>query len=152
VTEYAQLVPEGLEYYQSYDPVTGEAHSLMDDYQVVLRGLPRPYLTRLTADLPATALTEDLNLQASLGADLGNFIQVTRDTNRAPDIECADVCTDPYGSGGTFGTGWRDGGRGDGLCAASPGRAAGSTGGIVLLLGVGLALVLRRRGRASREV
>lgn len=141
ITEYASSAPYEIQYYQSWDE-SGEMHSAMDDYAVVLRGLSSPYLTRMTSDMPAEFLVEDLVLAASAGGDLGNFIQVTRELNRAPDVVCSDVCTDPYGTGG--GTGWRSGGRGDGLCSVSAART-GSMLGVFALALAGLAFVARRR-------
>jgi MYXO-CTERM domain-containing protein len=146
VTEFAQIAPDSIRYYESYDPETGETHSAMDDYQVVLRNLPSPYLTRLVSDMPARHLTEDLILQASTGGDLGNFINVTRELNRAEDVTCTEVCTDPYAGESGSGVGWRSGGRGDGLCSASPGRTAPAFG-LLVLAGVGLAFWTRRRRR-----
>ena len=146
VTEFAQNAPDSIRYYASEDYGTGVRHSAMDDYAVVLRGLSSPYLTRLTADMPAEYLTEDLILTASTGDDLGSFINVTGERNRQPDVSCPSTCTDPYAGGGSTGTGWRDGGRGDGLCSASPGRGASSLLGALALLGAALALGTRRRG------
>jgi MYXO-CTERM domain-containing protein len=147
VTEYAQTAPDSIRYYESYDYETGESHSAMEDYQVVLRNLSSPYLTRLVSDMPARFLTEDLILQASTGGDLGNFINVTRELNRAEDVTCSDVCTDPYASGSTSGVGWRSGGRGDGLCSVSPGRTSSGALGLLALVGAGLAFATRRRKR-----
>ncbi|MCZ7677501.1 MAG: DUF2330 domain-containing protein [Sandaracinaceae bacterium] len=142
VTEFAQDATYlGIDYYTSYDE-RGDPHYARDDWEVVTRGIASPYLTRLTSDMPAEFLIEDLVLAASTGADLGNFIQVTRELNRAPDVVCSNVCTDPYGSGG--GLGWRSGGRGDGLCSVSAART-GSMVGLGALALAGVALVLRRR-------
>lgn len=144
VTEFAQTSPDSIRYYQSWDE-SGEMHSAMEDYAVVLEGLSTPYLTRLTADLAVSFLDQDLILVASEGEDLGSFINVTRERNRAPDVTCSTVCEDPAGSGGTTGPGWR-GGRGDGLCAVQPGRAAGGLGGAALLL-LGVTFLVRRARR-----
>jgi hypothetical protein len=138
VTEFAQAAPSyAIEYYTSYDE-DGEPHSAADDWAVVTRSLSNPYLTRMTSDMPAEFLVEDLVLSASMGSDLGSFIQVTREINRAADVVCADP------AGPTGGLGWRSGGRGDGLCSVSPGRAASIGSGLALGL-VALALALRRR-------
>ncbi|MFK7986783.1 MAG: DUF2330 domain-containing protein [Sandaracinaceae bacterium] len=143
VTEFAGAAPDSIAWYRSYDD-QGNEHSAMDDYAVVLEHLEAPYLTRLTADLPAGQLDQDLVLVASDGDDIGTLINVTSELNRAPDIVCPTVCTDPYGSGGTTGTGWRDGGRGDGLCTASPGRS-GPLAAFGLLALAGVAFAFRRR-------
>ncbi len=142
ITEFAQLAPDWqIAGYVSYDEA-GEPHYARDDWDVVTRHLDAPYLTRLTADLRVAHLGEDLILGAADGADLGNFIQVTRELNRAPDVDCPTVCNDPYGPG-TSG-GWRGAGRGDGLCAASPART-GSLLGALVLAGAAVAFGLRRR-------
>ncbi len=144
ITEFAQAAPTWqIESYVSYDE-DGEPHEARDDWAVVSRHLREPYLTRLTADLRVSHLGEDLILGAADGDDLGNFIQVTRELNRAPDVSCPTVCNDPYGPG-TSGS-WRGSGRGDGLCSASPARA-GSTVGLLALLGAALAFGARRRRR-----
>ena len=144
VSEYAmQLDGTSIGYYESYDPETGERHSAADDWAVVTRNLSEPYLTRLTSDLPAEFLTEDLILGASTGGDLNNFINVTNELNRAADVVCPTECNDPYGSG-TIG-GWRGAGRGDGLCSVTPGRTAGSLFGALGLLGAAIAFGVRRR-------
>jgi MYXO-CTERM domain-containing protein len=141
VTEYAELAPASIGYYQSWDE-SGEMHSAADDWAVVTHGLGSPYLTRMTSDMPAALLVEDLVLSASAGSDLGTFIQVTNEINRAPDVVCPTTCSEPLGPMG--GLGWRSGGRGDGLCSVSAGRASSALG--LLALGLaGLALVLRRR-------
>lgn len=146
VTEYAQQLDSyAIQYYTSWDPDTGESHTAAVDYEVVTRHLPNPYLTRLTADMPAVHLTEDLVLGAHMGEDLGSFINVTRELNRAPDVTCPTECNDPYGSGGAGG--WRGAGRGDGLCSVSPGRSGGS---LLTALGLTVAAIafgLRRRRR-----
>lgn len=143
VTEFAGPAPDSLSWYTSYDD-QGEPHSAMDDYSVVLENLAEPYLTRLTADLPAGQLDQDLILVASEGQDIGTFINVTNELNRGEDIVCPTVCTDPYGGAGTTGPGWRDGGRGDGLCTVSPGRS-GPLAAFGLLALAGVALAFRRR-------
>jgi hypothetical protein len=141
VTEYAELAPSSIAHYQSWDE-TGGVHSAAEDWEVVRRGLTSPYLTRMTSDMPAELLVEDLVLSASAGSDLGAFILVTNEINRAPDVVCSDTCGEPHGPMG--GLGWRSGGRGDGLCSASPAEAGSVLGALVLGL-AGLALVLRRR-------
>lgn len=146
VTEYAmQLDGYSIGAYQSYDAETGERHSAEDDWEVVTRHLSAPYLTRLTSDLRAEFLDEDLILGASPGPDLNNFINVTNELNRAADVVCPTECNDPYGSGGAGG--WRGAGRGDGLCTISPGRGTGSLLGVLGLAGAALAFGIRRRRR-----
>ena len=77
-------------------------------------------------------------------ATLGNFIRVTNELNRQPDVACPTVCTDPYGPGGTGSI--RGSGRGDGLCTVSPGRTGTAFGGLALV-GVAFAFGARRRRR-----
>ncbi len=141
VTEFAAYAPgELLQYYTSYDE-SGNPHSAADDYAVVTRGLRSPYLTRLTSDMPAEFLVEDLVLAASTGGDLPSFIQVNNETNRPADAVCNNVCTDPYGGSAT---GWRSGPRGDGLCSiGAPG--VGSMVGALALGLAAMALAIRRR-------
>lgn len=140
VTEYAQAVqPYTIEYYSSYDE-SGVAHSAAEDYAVVTRGLSSPYLTRMTSDMPAEFLTRDLVLMASTGGDLGNYIVVTNEVNRQPDVVCSNACADPYGGGS--GTGWR-GPRGDG-CSVSASRE-GSLAGVIAFVMAGAFVAMRRR-------
>ena len=144
VTEFAQPSPD-LSWYQSYGE-DGTVHSAREDWEVVTRHLDDPYLTRLTADLTVEHLGEDLVLGASTGADLGNFINVTNEVNRAPDVTCPTECNDPTGTGGEGG--WRGAGRGDGLCTITPGRTAGSLFGVLALAGAAMVLGARRRRRS----
>ena len=145
VAEYAMDAPTWqLENYVSYDD-DGEPHYARDDWEVASRHVEAPYITRLTADLAVEHLGEDLILEAADGGDLPGFINVTNELNRAPDVSCSNVCTDPYGGGSSGGgLGWRDGGRGDGLCTVSPGNTAGAFG-LLALLGAAAAFGLRRR-------
>lgn len=145
IAEYAMHTEDWqLESYVSYDDA-GEPHYARDDWEVASRGLERPYLTRLTADLSVEHLGEDLILAAADGGDLPAFINVTNERNRQPDAVCSDVCTDPYGGGSAgSGVGWRDGGRGDGLCTVSPGNTA-SAFALLTLLGAAAAFGIRRR-------
>jgi hypothetical protein len=114
VTEYASNeATYNLPYYTAWDEETQEYIEISEDWGVATTGLSNPFVTRLTADLAVEFLDEDLILAASTGGVLSNFIQVTNEINRAPD----PVCSDP--AGGTTSTGWRSGGRGDGLCSAS---------------------------------
>ncbi|HHH30224.1 MAG TPA: DUF2330 domain-containing protein [Polyangiaceae bacterium] len=142
ITEFAQPAPAAqIRNYQSYDD-GGSPHRADEDWAVVERHLAAPYLTRLTADLSVADLGEDLVLGASLGADLGGYVVVTRETNRPADVSCSTVCDDPYGSGSAGG--WRGAGRGDGLCSVSAGRT-GSAIGLLGLFGAALAFGIRRR-------
>lgn len=143
VTENAMPAGYSIQYYSSYDYETGEYHDAAADWAVVTASLSNPYLTRMTSDMPLEFLDEDLVLQASSGGDLENFINVTNEIARPADVVCQTECTDPYGPGST---GWRSGGRGDGLCAAS----ARSSGSLLSLSVIGLAAVvlgMRRRRR-----
>lgn len=139
VTEFAGALPAEIDSYRSFDPATGASTEAPDDWAVVRAALDAPYLTRLRTELFANELDVDLDLRASEGSDLGTFILVTRELNRAPDIDCPTFCA----AGGAAGTDLRGAGRV--RCAASPGaspfpRALGA-----LLLGLALALVTRRR-------
>ncbi|GAB4210022.1 MAG: hypothetical protein OHK0013_30150 [Sandaracinaceae bacterium] len=153
VTEYAMPVTSwsNLASYTSVGD-DGERHSAQEDVLVVQRALPTDaYLTRLRTRLTPNDLGDDLNLRMSTRGDVGTFIRVTRELNRAPDPVCSNYCAsgngfDPGGST-TRGTG-------RGLrCSASVGSARAGSSGAPLGVGVlGLALgmvIQRRRGRAS---
>jgi len=142
ITEFAEAAPGGqIASYVSFDD-EGEPHEAGPDWQVAIRNIDAPYLTRLTADLDVAHLDEDLVLGASDGDDIGNFVRVTNELNRAPDAECPTVCNDPYGSG-TSG-GWRGAGRGDGLCSVSP-TGRGTALGMFAFFGAAVAFGVRRR-------
>jgi hypothetical protein len=141
VTEYAQ--PYGnywIEGYVSYDDA-GQPHSASEDWAVVAENITNPYLTRLTADMPAQFLDQDLALVASAGPDLSNFINVANEISRPAEAVCSAVCTDPAGA---TSTGWRSGARGDGLCSASAG-SSGSMFGFAVFGFAMIALGLRRK-------
>lgn len=143
VSEFAGHADEwSIQNYVSYDE-DGNPHEAAGDWEVVARGLTSPYLTRMTADLTVDQLGEDLVLGAAAGGDLLNFVQVFGEVNRAPDIACSNVCTDPYGGGSAGGL--RGASRGDGLtCSATPARGAGSFG-LAVLFGSIFAFAARRR-------
>lgn len=149
ITEFAELAPASrIASYVSIDeslpPAEREPHEARPDWQVASRHIDAPYLTRLTADLDVEHLNEDLVLGAADGEDIGNFVRVTNELNRAPDATCPTVCNDPYGSG-TSG-GWRGAGRGDGLCSASP-TGHPTAFGMIVFFGAAVAFGVRRRRR-----
>lgn len=107
------------------------------DWGVAVRGLSRPWVTRLRADLPASALDRDLQLQAAASAvALPASFQAGVLVNRPP---CAT--DDGFYSGTDAASSSR------GLeCSASPGARAPR--GLAGLLALGLAAgVVRRRRR-----
>jgi hypothetical protein len=138
VTEYASAVQSWqISGYVSYDE-DGTEHRAADDWSVVTAGLANPYLTRMTSDMPAEFLVEDLVLQASRGADLESYILVENEIGRPNDAVCWD-------GAGAMSTGWRSGGRGDGLCSASPGARGSMLGAGFVVLALGVSLARRRR-------
>jgi hypothetical protein len=89
VTEYAQLAPVAqLTSWITFDD-DGEAHEARPDMDVALASIPTPYLTRLRTRLPPSELDRDLILRMSESEDVGTFINVTREVNRAPDADCS---------------------------------------------------------------
>jgi hypothetical protein len=152
VAEYAQPADNyrwQVESYVSFDPETGERlGDASEDWGVVTRSLPSPYLTKLRTDLEAANLNEDLILQASLGDTVENFINVSNERNRPAEPVCPTTCTDPVGPG-TIGApgGVRGDGSARGLCSAaleSEGAPFALGGGVAIALGV---LAFRRRRR-----
>jgi len=107
------------------------------DWGVAVRGLSRPWITRLRADLPASALDRDLQLQAATSAvGLQPSFQAGVLVNRPP---CA---TDDGFYSGTDATSSSRGLE----CSASPGARAPR--GLAALFALGLAAgVVRRRRR-----
>jgi len=121
------------------DPVT------MDDYRTAVRGLSRPWVSRIRADLSASLLDRDLQLQASDRDLVSNYYAITRTAN-------APVCpTDDGFYAGTDGTS-SDSGL---SCAVTPSRIGNGTGsrtaGALSLaaLTLGALLAPRRRRRRS---
>lgn len=110
---------------------SGEAFA---DWGVAVAGLSQPWVTRLRADLPASALDRDLQLQAAaVGAALAPSFQAGVLLNRPP---CAT--NDGFYSGtDTTSRGL--------TCAAGPGVAAPR--GLFGLLALGLAAGVARRRR-----
>ena len=147
VTEFAGPAPASIQSYMSRDEVSGVTYFARDDYARATVSLPSPYLTRLTADLPARYLDEDLVLQAADGGDLASLIQVQREIDRPWEPTCPTTCGDPYASGSSDPLGWRSA-RGDG-CSA--GRGAPSRGPWLVIAIAGLALTLRRRRSTGRR-
>lgn len=157
VAEYAQ--PNGsfdsqLRFYSSWDE-SGAMHSSLPDYEVALRGNPTPYLTKLRTDLAAAFLDQDLMLQASLGSDIYNFINVSGQRNRPADVRCDSTPRECPGTsprvtvrgiaglaGGTVDSDGRD----DGLCSAAPWRHGSPWSFAAIAMALG-ALALRRRRR-----
>lgn len=153
VAEYAQPADSyawQVMNYESRDPETYELlGDARDDWAVVTRGLPSPYLTKIRTDLAAGFLDQDLVLQASTGGNLENFILVNREVNRPAEPTCPTTCTDPSGGPGVVGgsgPGVVASPVGDGLCSASFGSrsAPWALAGIVVFA-IGLLTVRRRR-------
>lgn len=144
VTEYAQPVASWsrLETYTSTGS-DGRTHGAAEDVSIVEAALPGDaYLTRLRTRLGVNDLRDDLTLRMSSAGDVGTFINVTREANRAPEPVCPTICAS--------GTGLEPGGsvtRGTGSSfrACSAGRGATPAPGTLLLVVAGLALGLRRR-------
>lgn len=104
------------------------------DWGLAVAGLSQPWVTRLRADLPASALDRDLQLQASSSsAELAPSFQAGVLLNRPP---CST--DDGFYSGTDSNFRGLD-------CSASPG--GGSPRGLAGLLALGLAAVVVRRRR-----
>jgi len=153
VVEYAGDVPAIVPGYTTTDYESGTAvtHSAADDYAVVRRGLPVPYVTKLRTRLPAEYLDQDVILEAQSGGPIGTIINVTRELNRPanpvcpPPPDCSHDSPFPWGSGG---------------CAVStaprrPRRAIDRTVPIALfglggVVAIALGIVRRRRSGSQR--
>jgi MYXO-CTERM domain-containing protein len=109
-----------------------------EDFDLAVRSLRQPVVSRLRADLQAGALDRDLQLQASSGALVSRFLQTTRSVNRNP-------C--PTDDGLYSGTDSARAGRGL-ECAARPGNGPQGAWAFGLL---GLGLLARRRARRERN-
>ncbi|MGE0787446.1 MAG: DUF2330 domain-containing protein [Sandaracinaceae bacterium] len=59
----------------------GTLHSAAQDWTIATRSISAPSVTRMRANLPVQALSDDLILAASPGPALPGLIQVTRDVN-----------------------------------------------------------------------
>ena len=145
VAEFAGAADPSIGGFITYDPITGEEHAAAEDYAVVTRAIPSPYLTRLRTDLPVAELGRDLELRMSTGGAIGTRIDVTRELNRQPDVACPTYC-ESSGDPSTGGTTMR--GTGSLRCAV-PGAGMPAEGGAAgLAFGLGLvAVALRRRSR-----
>lgn len=142
VTEFAGAASASIATFTSSDPVTGEIHRAAEDWAVVDAALDDPYLTRLRTDLQVSELGEDLTLAMSDGGDVGTYVRVTRERNRAPEPDCPTYCAAGDGTG-PGGSSLRGAGRS--RCSIGLG---GEERGPVLALGLALAtLALRRRRR-----
>lgn len=115
----------------------GNIPETMDDYRTAVRGLSRPWVSRIRADLAASLLDRDLQLQASDRAEVSNFYAITRSTN-------APVC--PSDDGFYAGTDGTSSDRGI-SCAAAPGAGTGRSAGALALLALGLGAAIARRRR-----
>jgi hypothetical protein len=149
VTEFAGPAPGELTFYSTTDDM-GMTHTPAEDFAIVTRGLPMPYVTRMRTDLQPANLNEDLVLQARLApGDVSNFVPVDREVNRPV---CPTTCTDPSrpgggvlgGPGGTTGFGT---GRGDGICSVAD-LGTGGRALLGLLAALGLALLWRARRKS----
>jgi hypothetical protein len=144
VTEYAEPVLEwtSLSTYTSRG-TDGTLNSAAEDVAVVQAALPRDaYLTRLRTRLTANDLREDLTLRMSESGDVGTFIEVTRELNRAPEPECPTVC---IAGGGTEPAGSSTRGAGSSYRRCSIGVGHSPAPVSFALAALGLVLVARRR-------
>jgi hypothetical protein len=108
-----------------------------EDFDLAVRSLRQPTVSRLRADLAAVNLDRDLQLQASSGAPtVSRFLQATRSVNRTP-------C--PTDDGLYSGTDASRAGRGFECDAAAGGSPRGVAAGLLGLLAAGL--LARRRAR-----
>ena len=136
VTEFAGAAPRSIRSFTVEDD-RGEVVTSGDDWAIVAAALDAPYLTRMRTRLFVAELDEDLVLAASVAGDLDETrIDVTRELNREPDVECPTFCP-----GGTEGRDFR----GVGACAAA--RDGGSNGLFALIFGGFLAAFVLRRLR-----
>jgi hypothetical protein len=151
VTEYAMRVVQwwSLENVRSTD-ADGTMHSSAPDVAIVRGAFSETadvHLTRLRTRLRPNDLREDLTLRLSTGGEISNFIEVTRELNRAPE----PVCPACEGSDGLSPGAVSERGRGSSYRCASSTASRGR--GDLTLLAVGLvALIARRRSRARRRV
>jgi hypothetical protein len=104
------------------------------------------HLTRLRTRLRPNDLREDLVLRLSSGGEIGSFIAVTRELNRAPEPVCP-VCES---SEGLSPGGASDRGRGSRFRCAVGAEASGDASWSVVLLGL-VVLVVRRRAATRRR-
>lgn len=81
LTEYAWQVDSRSVSSFSVRDDDGTMHTAEDDWAVATQSIPEPTVTRMRANLPVQALSEDLVLAASLEAPLDGFYQVTQDVN-----------------------------------------------------------------------
>ncbi len=118
----------------------GQDPTTMEDYRTAVRGLSRPWVSRIRADLAASLLDRDLQLQASDGALVSNFHAITRSTN-------TPVCPSDDG----FYAGTDSSASDSGLnCSVSPGRSSGRTAGALSLAALTLGALLSPRRRRRR--
>ena len=95
VAEYAGPLPANVSTYQSSDP-DGTIHTTRDDLAVVTRGLRGAFtMTKLRTRMPSNLLDRDLVLGAAYtDLAIGTQINVTRELNRAEDVDCSAACGD----------------------------------------------------------
>jgi hypothetical protein len=112
----------------------------MSDWALAVRGMSRPWVTRLRTDLATRYLDHDLQLAASASDEsVPNFIAITR-TRNAPQCLNSDgfyTGTDTSASAGLN-------------CAARPGTSTRGNGGVALMAGLALAVTVARRRRNAR--
>lgn len=81
LTEFASPVNENAMRLFEVRDDDGTAHSARDDWDVASESIAEPTVTRMRANLPVQALSEDLVLRASLDAPIDGFYMVERDVN-----------------------------------------------------------------------
>jgi hypothetical protein len=96
VTEYAGPLPAITSTFSSIDPADGSTHTPTDDLARVRRGLPSQLVvTKLRTRISPNLLDRDLVLGAAYTeARIDTQINVTRELNRAPDLDCEAECGD----------------------------------------------------------
>jgi len=147
IAAYAQPSVRHADWIRSFEIYgeDGERHTAAADWEVVTRSIASPYLTKLRTDLPASALTEDLILEASLGEDVNNFISVSNERNRPADVPCSTTCADPWGGGGGGGGGGGTMRTRNTICTVQPGAAGAPWFAAAIGAAAALAFAARRR-------
>jgi len=147
IVEFADRAPASfIRGYVSFDD-DGTEHRAAEDFGVVTRSIPEPWVTVLRTEMPRRHLTEDLVLEAVENEVVPSRVEVPRDVNRPPEPDCPTGCTDPVGGAAATGLpGSPSRPRVDapeGLCSgAGRGRPVAAWAALGL---AGLMLCLRRR-------
>jgi hypothetical protein len=96
LTEYSTLIDGSDVFESTFTDDEGVVHRATPDWSVATRNLlSTPWVTRMRAKLPTSALVEDLELRASILGQRPGFYLVTRELNR-PDPGIAPI----VGTGG----------------------------------------------------